>query len=195
MRIPLFLVSLLLVTFNPLAQAQLSGDAAAKHPAAKLIDSYLRALVANDWATAAKLTDAETLNERLDSFKKTLEGAPTMSDEAALLKRVGVADLAEAQKLTPEKFFVLERTAVHDSLKIDPEIIKKKTESLKYSILTLVEDEGLVYALVKAHQETGTESIDEILYMTIRKDADGNYKFAPSLQRPKVTKTGTAEKP
>jgi hypothetical protein len=112
---------------------------------------------------------------------------------------LGVKDIAELQKMTPQDAYVADRAAVHSRMKVSPDTLKKKQESLKINILGLVseEDGKIVHALVRTKQDTMELSIEELLLISLTQDRVDTKKWhvVPDMQQPITTPIAGAKQP
>ncbi len=189
---PLVLTTLLLTSLTLRAE-QLPLD----HPCAGLVKKYLTSVVEQDWKTAADLLVTDSLQRRQAETVSIIKSAPTMSEEAAMLEGYKVKDYKELEKLSPQEFYVADRAAWHNKLKISPEANKRKAETLKITVLGLVgePEKGYVHATVRTSQETLTDRIEELFLISFVTDPKNpkNYLIAPEMkERPMITPLGGA---
>lgn len=163
----------------------------ATHPTAAVVKKYLEAVVRQDWDIAAKMLLPASLDRRKEQMILAIKNSETMTLEAAKLNMLGLKDVKDLEKMSSQEAYVLDRKAVHDRVKLTPEVIKKKQDSLKINILGLVpEDDGkIVHALVRTNQETLEARIDELLLISVVQDKADSKKWlvAPDMQTPITT--------
>jgi hypothetical protein len=162
------------------------------HPTAELVKTYLTAVVNQDWEKAGSMLALPSLQKKLQETVSIIQMAPTMTEEAAMLAKLGVKDLAELQKMSPTAFYAAERAAVHQRIGADPAVMAKKKETLKINIIGLAGEEGdrIVHAVVRTSQETLKEKIQELFLISLEKDADDGKKWliVPDMMRPVAEK-------
>ncbi len=170
----------------------------ADHATTELVKKYLEAVVKQDWKTAADMLLPASLERRRVQMIAAVQNSPTMTDEAQKLAMLGLRDIKELEKLTPQQAYVADREAVHRRMRVPTDVIKKKQETLKINILGLVpEDSGkIVHALVRTTQDTNEVNIEELLLISLIQDKDDAKKWhiVPDMQQPITTplsKTGT----
>ena len=167
------------------------------HPTAAIVKKYLDAVVKQDWKTAAEMLLPSSLERRRSQMISSIQNSETMTLEAAKLNMLGIKDVKELEKMSPQDAYVLDRKAVHDRMKITPEILKKKSETLKINILGLIgeEDGKIVHALVRTKQETLDSDIAELLLISVVQDKDDAKKWlvAPDMQNPMSSPLKKAE--
>lgn len=202
MRRILALLSAALLTVAARAE-QLPLD----HPCAELVKKYLTAVVKQDWKVAADLLISESLERRQRETVAIIKSAPTMTEEAAMLQGYNVKDYKELEKMSPQEFYVVDRNAWHNKLKIAPESAKRKQETLKITILGVCNEaeKNYVHVTVRTSQETLTDRIEELFLISFvpdPKDAK-SWLIAPEMKdRPVITplpgsegaKAGAADK-
>lgn len=181
------LLALLLVTSSLRAEPQ-SLD----HPCTDLVKKYLTAVVQQDWKIAANMLVTDSLDRRQRETVNIIKSAPTMSDEAAMLQGYNVKDYKELEKMSPQEFYVVDRNAWHQKLKIAPETSKRKQETLKIEILGVCSepDKKYVHVTVRTSQETLTDKIEELFLISFvpdPKNAKG-WLISPEMKdRPVIT--------
>jgi hypothetical protein len=162
------------------------------HPTAELVKTYLTAVVNQDWEKAGSMLALPSLQKKLQETVSIIQMAPTMTEEAAMLAKLGVKDLAELQKMSPTAFYAAERAAVHQRIGADPAVMAKKKETLKINIIGLAGEEGdrIVHAVVRTSQETLKEKIQELFLISLEKDAEDGKKWliVPDMMRPVAEK-------
>ena len=184
----LFAVSLLGLAVLPAQAEQLPLD----HPCAALVKKYLAAVVQQDWKTASAMLVPASLERRQRETVNIIKSAPTMSDEENMLAGYNVKGVAELEKMTPQEFYQVDREAWHKKLKLTPEATKRKQETLKITVLGLVQekDKGYVHATVRTSQETLTDRIEELFLISFITDPTNskNFLISPEMKdRPVIT--------
>lgn len=184
-----FLVLLTAVSLTASASAEILPM---DHPCAGLVTKYLSAVVQQDWKTAAELLVADSLERRQRETVSIIKSAPTMTDEAAMLQGYNVKDYKELEKMSPQEFYVVDRNAWHQKLKITPEATKRKQETLKITILAVCSEpeKNYVHVTVRTSQETLTDKIEELFLISFvpnPKDPK-SWLIAPEMKdRPVIT--------
>ncbi len=167
------------------------------HPTAALVKEYLTAVVNQDWDKAGAMLSVPSLEKKLQETVAVIKMAPTMTEEAAMLAKLGVKDLAELEKMSPTVFYAAERAAVHQRMSIDPAVLAKKKETLKINIIGLAGEDGdrIVHAVVRTSQETLKEKIQELFLISLQKDDKDAKKWVivPDMMRPLAEKLPGAD--
>ncbi len=169
----------------------------ADHPATGLVKTYLQTVAKQDWKSVSDMLLPTFLERRRLSLINNVKNSETMSVEAAKLAMLGVKDVKDLEKMTPQEAFIADREAVHKRMKVTPEDLKKKQESLSINVLGLVpEDSGkIVHALVRTTQDTTKVKIDELLLVSLIQDKGDAKKWyiVPDMQQPIATELGAAK--
>jgi hypothetical protein len=94
--------------------------------------------------------------------------------------------------MTAQEFYQADREAWHKKLKLTPEATTRKQETLKITVLGLVQekDKGFVHATVRTSQETLTDKIEELFLISFVPDPANpkGYLISPEMKdRPVIT--------
>ena len=168
------------------------------HECAGLVKKYLGAVVAQDWKTAADMLVPDSLERRQRETVSIIKSAPTMTDEAAMLQGYNVKDYKALEKLTPQEFYVVDRNAWHQKLKIAPEATQRKKETLNINILSVCEEpeKKFVHVVVRTSQETLTDKIEELFLISFIPNPENSkgWLISPEMKdRPVITPLAGAE--
>jgi hypothetical protein len=140
-----------------------------------------------------------SLDRRRLQMVAAVKNSPTMTEEAAKLSLLGVKDIRDLEKMTPQEAYIADRDAVHKRMKLSEEAVKKKRDTLKISVLGVIaEAEGsIVHVLVRTKQNTlvpdpkgtGEVTIEELLLISMIQDKDDKKKWlvVPDMQTPITT--------
>lgn len=179
-----------------IASSTLAESLPADHPTAAIVKQYLEAVVKQDWKTAADMLLPVSLERRRTQMIASIKNSNTMTEEAAKLNMLGVKDTGELEKMTPQQAYVADREAVHQRMKISPENLKRKQETLKITILGLVSEEGgkIIHAVVRTKQDTTEVTIEELLLISLTVDkADAKkWHIVPDMQQAITTPLAAA---
>jgi len=166
------------------------------HPASGVVKEYLGAVVKQDWMTAATMLLPTSLERKQKETIQVVKTAPTMSDENEMLRKLGVKDISDLDKMTPQEFYAADRMAVHQKMSVSPEIKRKKQETLKIDVISLGgEDENrVVHAVVRTSQETLDARIEELFLISMIQDKENPKKWlvVPDMMRPMTTPLAAA---
>jgi hypothetical protein len=161
------------------------------HPAVAIVKSYLEAIVKQDWKTSAEMLLPTALKRRQLKVAEAIKNSSTMSEEAAKLSLLGLKDVRELEKMSPQEAYILDRKAVHDRLRIPAATIKRKSETLKLKILGVAseEDGKIIHVVVRTSQETEDTLIEELLLISVAQDKEDSKKWliVPDMQEPMTT--------
>jgi hypothetical protein len=193
MRVRSFLRGLVAAaTIGLTANTALAEPLPLDHPCAALVKKYLTAVVMQDWKTAASLLVPASLERRQRETVQIIKSAPTMTDEETMLAGYNVKGVRDLEGMTPQEFYQADREAWHKKLKLTPEATKRKQETLKITVLGLVQekDKGYVHATVRTSQETLTDKIEELFLISFVPDPINpkSYLISPEMKdRPVIT--------
>lgn len=161
------------------------------HPSTDVVKKYLAAVVSQDWKKAATMLLPTSLERKQKETIAIVKMAPTMTEENMMLEKLGAKEISDLEKMTPVEFYMADRQAVHQKMKISPDVKKKKEESLKIQVVSLGgEDESRVlHAVVRTSQETMDARIEELFLISMVQDKADKTKWyvVPDMMRPITT--------
>lgn len=182
------LVAALAFAFSP---GLFSETLPANHPAGPFVKTYLENIVKQDWQATSSMLLPASLERKKSQIVESIKNSRTMTEEQAKLELLGVKDVREVEKMTPQQAYIADRKAVHNMdqrAKLSPEVLKRKEETLKVNILGLIPEENgkIVHAVVRTRQETLDTSIEELLLVSVMQDNLDAKKWyvAPDMQVP-----------
>ena len=85
------------------------------HPTVELVKKYFQLVVEQDWKTAAKMIRPASIERKKRETLAIIKSAPTMSEEAAMLGKLGVKDIKSLENMSAEEFYVADRQSFHSS--------------------------------------------------------------------------------
>ncbi|MBE7495304.1 MAG: serine/threonine protein kinase [Verrucomicrobiaceae bacterium] len=137
--------------------------------ASPMINSYFTAIVNEDWQSASRVILPSALAERRLEAINRIQSAPTMSEETALLQKLGANSLGELQKLTPEEFYIRDRQSYHAGISVTDLDKDKKKNSLRVMIIGIAEEKERNYqhVVVRTYMETTTTGISELFLISL----------------------------
>jgi len=160
----------------------------ADHPTAGLVKKYIEAIVSQDWSSSADMLMPDSLDIHKQQIVDAIKKSPTISAEAAALGILGLKDIRDLDKMSSKDLYVADRKAVYQRLDIKPEVLKRKQETLKITILGLIPEEGgkIVHALVRTSQETPDSKLEELILLSVVQDRTDAKKWLvnPDMQKP-----------
>ncbi len=163
----------------------------ADHPSAALVKSYLVNVVKQDWTAASVMLLPSSLERKKAQMVEIVKNSRTMTEEQAKLKLLNLKDIRDVEKMTPQAAYIADRKAVHDMderMKITPDVLKRKQDTLKIEILGLIPEESgkIIHAVLRTRQETLDASIEELLLISVVQDKTDSKKWfvAPDMQVP-----------
>ena len=159
------------------------------HPTVEMVKKYFTMVVEQDWKGAAKMIRPESIERKKRETIAIVKSAPTMSEEAAMLAKIGVKDLKELEKMSVEDFYVADRQSFHTPSNNNDEIVRQKKQSLKINVLGVIGEPGIAHLAVRTSQEVMDQKIDELFFISFIQDKDDSTKWliAPDMSRPVTT--------
>lgn len=174
----------------------------ASHPTVDLVKKYFQLVVEQNWKEAAKMIRPSSIERKKRETLAIIKSASTMSEEAAMLAKLGVKDLRELEKMSVEEFYVADRQSFHNLARNNEEILKQKKASLKVDVLGVIGEQGgkVAHLAVRTSQEVMDQRINELFFISFtQEDTDKTlWQIAPDMQRPvtePVAKDGTTTAP
>lgn len=181
------------------ASAVRAENLPATHPTVELVKKYFQLVVEQNWKDAAKMIRPSSIERKKRETLAIIKSASTMSEEAAMLAKLGVKDLRELEKMSVEEFYVADRQSFHNLARNNEEILKQKKASLKVDVLGVIgeQDGKVAHLAVRTSQEVMDQRINELFFISFTQDdADKTkWQIAPDMQRPvtePVAKEGAA---
>jgi hypothetical protein len=170
------------------------------HPSVAAVKSYLGYITEHNWKEASKMMKPASVEKKRAEIIATLKNAPTMSDEEALLAKFGVKNVKELEAMPLEEFYAAERNVLHGrGREITPELIKKKRDSLKITVLGVAgeNDRKSTHVVLRTYQEVSSKdnqdiALDELIFISTSNE-NGKWLIVPDSQRPNVTTLKSAE--
>jgi hypothetical protein len=160
----------------------------ATHPTVDLVKKYFQLVVEQNWKEAAKMIRPSSIERKKRETLAIIKSASTMSEEAAMLAKLGVKDLRELEKMSVEEFYVADRQSFHNLARNNEEILKQKKASLKVDVLGVIgeQDGKVAHLAVRTSQEVMDQRINELFFISFTQDdADkAKWQIAPDMQRP-----------
>jgi hypothetical protein len=152
------------------------------------VKAYFEHVVEQDWKGAALMIAPDSIERKRRDTLERLKRAPTMSDEAAVLKQFGVKNVRDIETMSAVDFFVADRKYFHNPASTTPEIIKQKKDSLKVDVLGVVgeAEDTIAHLVVRTSQEVVDQRIIELVFISFVQDEKDKAKWliSPDMQRP-----------
>ena len=164
-----------------------AGNLPATHPTGELVAKYFKLVVDQNWKDAASMIRPSSIERKKRETIQIIKQAPTMSEESAMLAKLGVKDIKALEEMGTEAFYVADRESFHSSANT-PEVLKQKKESLKINVLGIVgeDNDTVAHLVVRTSQEVGNQRINELFFISFVQDEADKAKWliAPDMQRP-----------
>jgi hypothetical protein len=188
----LFAGALLTIFAGGLAAA----DPATDRPEVAIASRYVKAVVAQDWTTCATMLAPKALQGRKNEMLAFIKQSRTMTEENSKLEALGLATYGDLEKLTPQQFYVLERTALNKKNALSEDSKQRQIQTLKIEVISVgAEDEGhLSHVLLRSHRETLDRRVHELLLVSLLQDPLDKDKcwILPDAQLPVAEPLGTS---
>ena len=164
------------------------------HPTVELVTKYFKLVVEQDWKTAATMIRPSSIERKKRETLAIIKSAPTMSEEAAMLGKLGAKDIKELENMSVQDFYVADRQSFHNPTKNNEEVQKQKRESLKITVIGVVgeEDGKVAHLAVRTSQEVLDQRINELFFISFVQDEKDPkvWLIAPDMQRPATETLG-----
>jgi len=188
---PAYWMSLLSAFALLSAQGARAENLPMSHPTVELVKEYFTLVVEQNWRGAAKMIRPESIERKKRETVAIIKSAPTMSEEAAMLAKIGVKDLVELEKMSVEDFYIADRQSFHSPSRNSEEILKQKKQSLKINVLGVIgeQNNSIAHLAVRTSQEVMDQRIDELFFISFVQDKEnkGRWLIAPDMSRPVTT--------
>ena len=175
------------------------------HPTVELVKKYFQLVVEQDWKTAAKMIRPATIERKKRETLAIIKSAPTMSEEAAMLGKLGVKDIKSLENMSAEEFYVADRQSFHSPARNEDEkerqkkVQDQKKSSLKIEVLGVIGEQGgkVAHLAVRTSQDVIDQRINELFFISFIQDEKDPTKWliAPDMQRPVTEPLGGAAAP
>ena len=175
------------------------------HPTVELVKKYFQLVVEQDWKTAAKMIRPASIERKKRETLAIIKSAPTMSEEAAMLGKLGVKDIKSLENMSAEDFYVADRQSFHSPARNEDEkerqkkVQDQKKSSLKIEVLGVIGEQGgkVAHLAVRTSQDVIDQRINELFFISFIQDEKDPTKWliAPDMQRPVTEPLGGAAAP
>lgn len=175
------------------------------HPTVELVKKYFELVVDQDWKTAAKMIRPASIERKKRETLAIIKSAPTMSEEAAMLGKLGAKDIKSLESMTAEEFYVADRQSFHNPARNEDEkerqkkVQDQKKSSLKIDVLGVIGEQGgkVAHLAVRTSQDVIDQRINELFFISFIQDETDATKWliAPDMQRPLTEPLGGSAAP
>ncbi len=178
------------------ATAQNATSALEAHPAVKVVKEYNNSILSEAWEKASQLIETASLETLRDDYVDNAKrpGIMSLDDEKTLLEKFAVKDLEDIKKVNPRKFYATYHNLVKEKKKIPADLITKVKDSMKLSILGVVEEKelGKVHVLVRSRHENGRAMVENMELVSLVNEG-GKWVVGLNEQTAKVTQLPTSQ--
>ena len=158
----------------PSALAQQSSAQITKHPAAKVVQDYLRLALGRNWAASAKLIEPESLTNLRDSYVRRIKRpGTTVDEELGMVRKLGKSDVTEVEKMSPTAFYAAYNTALQSKYHLTEDVLKLISKSLELRLLSIaLEGEELAHIVVRTSHRDNRNHVSNLELVSLRKVRD-----------------------
>ncbi|MEZ5324493.1 MAG: hypothetical protein R3F19_05475 [Verrucomicrobiales bacterium] len=169
------------------ASAQQSSAQISKHPAAKVVQDYLRLALARKWEASAKLIEPDSLENLRDSYVRRIKRpGTTVEEETAMVQKLGKADVEEVAKMSPADFYAAYNTALQEKYDLTNEVLTLIANTLELRLLSIaLEGDELAHILVRTSHRDNRNQVTNLELVSLRKIRD-EWKVALNEQIPMI---------
>lgn len=155
----------------PAASAQQSSAQIAKHPAAKVVQDYLRLALARKWEASAKLIEPESLTNLRDSYVRRIKRpGTTIEEETQMVKKLGKSGVEEVEKMPPASFYSAYNTALQEKYDLTNEVLTLIANTLELRLLSIaLEGDELAHILVRTSHRDNRNHVSNLELVSLRK--------------------------
>lgn len=177
----------LLITFVALTLGSHEAAAQAKlHPGYKVAESYLRAIQLHSWSEAADLVETASLANVKRFQKAYLLNAPTLPDEEALLKVLGLKKISDIDPLSPKEVYIRRGKAKTSQLKDPKKHLAEMKKTLVMKTYGTVEDgSDKVHVVIRKEFMAADRAFSELSFVSLVKEGK-SWKISLDAQEPKM---------
>ena len=185
------------------AQAAAAPDAAApaavaspaEHPAAKVVEEYLRMIITRQWKKSADIVDEKSMEVLHTDYVARAGQARTMDEEESMVRRVGKSTIAEVKAMKPREFYTAFHEGLQDRYKVEEAKLEIIRKSITMAVLSVAQEtDRLAHVLVRAKYSTGETLIERLELVSLVKNGE-KWQVALNEQAPKSTPIEGAVKP
>jgi hypothetical protein len=177
-KFPIYSAACLVLFFMssavPTALAQQPSTQISKHPAAKVVQDYLRLALARKWEASAQLIEPDSLENLRDSYVRRIKRPGTsVEEETAMVKKLGKADVEEVAKMTPAEFYAAYNTALQEKYDLTNEVLALIANTLELRLLSIaIEGDELAHILVRTSHRDNRNQVSNLELVSLRKIHD-----------------------
>ena len=156
------------------AVAQQSSAQISKHPAAKVVQDYLRLALARKWTASAKLIEPESLQNLRDSYVRRIKRPGTsIEEETEMVKKLGQADVEDVAKMPPIAFYSAYNTALQQKYDLTNDVLALISNTLELRLLSIaLEGDELAHILVRTSHRDNRNHVTNLELISLRKVRD-----------------------
>ena len=185
---PLLLAACLLACSLPMTvRSQETAAANESHPAVKVVNEYLKCMLAQDWEASAKIVETKSLEDLRDDYVKRVKGTATLDEEKMVIEKFKVKQIEDVGKLSGADFYMAYHRLLKERNPADATVLKKVRDSMKLRILSVApETDSLVHVLVRTKHNNDKVTVESLEIISLIKVGD-KWMVGLNEQTPKIT--------
>lgn len=167
-----------------------SQEAAAtdeNHPAAKVVNEYLKCMLSQDWEASSKIVETKSLEDLRDDYVKRVKSTATLDEEKMVVEKFKVKQIEDVGKLSGAEFYITYHKLLKERNPADATMLKKVRDSMKLRILSIApETDALVHVLVRTNHNNDKVAVQSLEIISLIKVGD-KWMVGLNEQTPKIT--------
>ena len=167
----------------------------AEHPAAKVVEEYLKMIITRQWKKSADIVDEKSMEVLHQDYVARTGQARTMDEEESMVRRVGKSTIEEVKAMKPREFYTAFHEGLQDRYKVEEAKLEIIRKSITMTVLSVAQEtDRLAHVLVRAKYSTGENLIERLELVSLLKNGE-KWQVALNEQAPKSTPVEGAAKP
>ena len=147
-----------------------------QHPATKVVLSYLRYSMGQQWEKSGKLIETDSLETLKRRYIQRIKMAPTIDDEMAMVRRLDQNSLSDVEKMEPFAFYVAYHKGLQERFEVTEELLDQIINTMGVRVMALAEEDfdGIDYAhvLVRTRHENRDKEVSSLDLVSLIKVGD-----------------------
>ena len=183
----LLAVCFLGLTFPMTGRSQDAANPKENHPAVKVVNEYLKCMLAQDWEASSKIVERKSLEDLRDDYVKRVKATATLEEEKMVIEKFKVQQIKDVGKLSGADFYIAYHNLLKERNPADDTLLKKVRDSMKLRILSVApETDTLVHVLVRTKHNNDKVMIESLEIISLIKVCD-KWMVGLNEQTPKKT--------
>ncbi|MEM9480319.1 MAG: hypothetical protein AAGA58_11765 [Verrucomicrobiota bacterium] len=182
------IIPLTLVALFTAARANAQADPN-QHEATKVVVSYLRYSMAQEFEKSAALLDEVSLQSLQARFIERVKMAPTIDDEMAMVRRLDKTSLREVEAMEPTEFYIAYHNGLQARYEVDQELLDQIVSTTSVKVMSVSEevfdDSELAHVLVRTRHDNRDKEVTALDLISLKK-YDGVWRVHLHSMEPQV---------